>query len=85
MRAIPLSSLQAVIFQVISVLPFSVKNAFVTASLLESSLARFKNVGSYFQTISCLLNFKEENEWISSAASVPAFSPKEREQEVHKC
>ena len=31
------------IFKVISVPPFSAKNAFVTAYLLESSLARFKN------------------------------------------
>ena len=49
----------AVIFQVISVLPFSTKNAFVTAYLLESSLARLKNVVCCFQTISCLLSFKE--------------------------
>ena len=58
----------AVIFLVISVLPFSAKNVFVTASLLESSLAQLKNVVSCFQTISCLLSFKEGNEWISSAA-----------------
>ena len=47
------------IFQVLSVLPFSAKNAFVIAHLLESSLARFKNVTCCFQPISCLLNFKE--------------------------
>ena len=63
----------AVIFQVISVLPFSAKNAFVTAYLLESPPARFKNVAFYFQTISCLLRFGEGNEWISSA--VCSFSP----------
>ena len=34
----------AVIFEVISVLPVSAKNAFVTAYLLESSLARFKEM-----------------------------------------
>ena len=55
-------------FQVISVLPFSAKNAFVTTYLLESSLGRFKNVVCCFQTISCLLSFKEGNECISSAA-----------------
>ena len=53
-------------FQVISVLPFSAKNAFVTVYLLESSLARLKNVVSCFQTISSLLSFKEGNQWISS-------------------
>ena len=58
----------AVIFQVISILPFGTKNAFVTVHLLESSLARFKNVVCYFQTISCLLSFKEGNELISSEA-----------------
>ena len=52
---------QQLIFQLISVLPFSAKNAFVTAHLLESSLARFKNVACCFQTILCLLNFKEGN------------------------
>ena len=30
----------------------------MTAHLLESSLARFKNVACCFQTTSCLLNFK---------------------------
>ena len=60
-------------FQVMSVLPFSTKNAFVTRYLLESSLAPFKNVVCCFQTISCLLSFKEGNEWISSAACL--FSP----------
>ena len=89
-------------FQVMSVVPFSAKDAFVTAYLLESSLARFKNATSfpgpfpylecgakkgkgpgnevvknvvcYFQTISCLLSFKEGNQWISSASCV--FSPR---------
>ena len=37
--------------QVMSVLPFSAKNAFVTAYLLESSLAWFKDVVCCFQTI----------------------------------
>ena len=62
MRAIPHSSKRAiaVIFQVMSVFfLFSTKNAFVTAYRLESSLARLKNVVCYFQTISCLLSFKE--------------------------
>ena len=40
----------------------------MTAYLLESSLAQFKNVVCCFQTISCLLSFKEGNEWISSSA-----------------
>ena len=63
-------------FQVISVLPFSAKNVFVLAYLLESSLARFKNFVCCFQTISCLLRFKEGNEWISSAACLFClFSP----------
>ena len=61
-------------FQVMSVLPFSTKNAFVTGYLLESSLARFKNVVCCFQTISCLLSFKEGNQWISSAACMFIFS-----------
>ena len=54
-----LSSKQAIalIFQVISVLSCA-KNAFVTAYLLESSLARFKNVVCCFQTISCLQSVK---------------------------
>ena len=39
----------AVIFQVISVLPFSAKNAFVTAYLLESSLARLKMLCAVFK------------------------------------
>ena len=56
------------VFQVISVLPFRAKNAFVTGYLLESSLARFKHFVGCFQTNSCLLSFKEGNEWISSAA-----------------
>ena len=55
-------------FQVISVLPFRTKNAFVTVYLLESSLARFKHLVCCFQTSSCLLSFKEGNESISSAA-----------------
>ena len=57
--------------------------AFVIAYLLESSLARFKNVACCFQTISCLLSFKKGNKWISSATCL--FLPYEREQEVHKC
>ena len=60
-------------FRVMSVLPFSAKNAFVTAYLLNSFLARFKNVMCCFQTISCLPSFKERNQWISSAACL--FSP----------
>ena len=73
---------KTVIFHVISFLPFSAKNVFVTVHLLESSLARFKNVACCFQTILCLLSFKEGNEWISAACF---FSPLGREQEVHKC
>ena len=60
-------------YSYISVLSFSTKNAFVTAHFLESFLARFKNVACCFQTISCLLSFKEGNEWISSAGCL--FSP----------
>ena len=56
-----------------NILPFGAKNAFVTAYLLESSVARFKHVMCYFQTISCLLSFKEVNELISSEAGL--FSP----------
>ena len=67
-----------------SVLPFSAKNAFVTAYLLESSLARLKNIVCCFQTISCLFSFEEGNEWISSAACLVYFLPYEREQEIHK-
>ena len=70
-------------FQEISVLPFSAKNAFVTVYLLGSSLARFKNFVYCFQTNSCLLSFKEGNESISSAAYLfDYFLPYEREQEV---
>ena len=74
-RAIPHLSQRAiaVILKEISVLPFRAKNAFVTAYLLESSLARFKNVLCCFQTIPCLLSFKEGNEWTSSVACL--FSP----------
>ena len=36
------------IFQVISALPFSAKNTFVTVYLLESYLAQFKNVACCF-------------------------------------
>ena len=36
-------------FQVMTVLPFSTKNAFLTANLLESSLAQFRNVMCCFQ------------------------------------
>ena len=53
------------------------------AYLLESFLARFNNVACCFQTISCLLNFQEGNEWISSAAGF--FLLDVREKEVHKC
>ena len=54
MPAIPNSRLNLerampVIFQVITVLPFSSKNAFKTAYLLESSLTRFKNFVFYFE------------------------------------
>ena len=69
----------------ISVLPFSAKNAFVSTYLLESSLARLKNVVCCFQTISCFLSFKEENELISSAACIFSLLRGKREQEVHKC
>ena len=57
----------------------------MTPYLLESSLARFKNVVSCYQTISCLLSFKVGNRLISSAACLVYFIPSEREQEVHKC
>ena len=70
-------------FQVMSVLPFSAKNAFVTAYLLESSLARFKNFVCSLQTLSSLLSLKEGNQWIS--LPLVDFLPYEREQEVHKC
>ena len=43
----------------ISVLSSSAKNALVTAYLLESSLAWFKNVVCCFETISCLVSFKK--------------------------
>ena len=80
MRAIP-----KLYFRVISVLPFSTKNAFVTAYLLESSQPRFKNVVCSFQTISCLLSFKRETN--GSPQPLVYFLPYEtdREQEVHKC
>ena len=61
-----------------SLLIYYVKNAFVTAYLLESSLARFKYVVSFFQTISCLLSFKEGNQW--SPQPLVYFLPYEREQ-----
>ena len=51
----------------------------MTAYLLESSLARFKNVVCCFQTISCLLSFKEGNEWISSAACLVQLGERETE------
>ena len=65
--------MKAVLFQVISVFPFSAKKAFVAAYFwqrifFESPLARLKNVVCGFQTILCLLSFKEGNERISSAA-----------------
>ena len=73
----------AVMFQVIPVLPFSAKNAFVTVYLLESSLARFKNFVCCFQTNSCLLSLKRE----TSQSPQPLvyfdyFLPYGREQEV---
>ena len=70
-------------FQVMSVLPFSAKNAFVTAYLLESSLARFKNFVCSLQTLSSLLSLKEGNQWIS--LPLVDFLPYGKEQEVHKC
>ena len=57
-------------------------NAFVTA-LLESSLARFKNVAGCFQTVSCLLSLKRETN--GSPQPLIYFLPYEREQKVHKC
>ena len=57
-------------------------NAFVTAHLLESSLARFKNVVCCFQTISCLLSF---NEGTNGSPRPFVYFLYEREQEVHKC
>ena len=69
-----LHSRLSVIFHVISVLPFSAKNAFVTVYLVHSSLARLKNVVCCFQTISCLLSFKEGNGLTSSASCL--FLPK---------
>ena len=70
-------------FQVMSVVPFSAKNAFVIAYLLESSLARFKDVVCCYQTISCLLSFREGNERISRLF---IFSPmKEYKKFSHKC
>ena len=58
MHAIPHSYISVYL---ISVLHFSAKSAFVTAYLLESSLAQFKNVVCCFQTISCVPSFKEGN------------------------
>ena len=49
--------------------PFKCKERFCDSV----SFARFKNVVCYFQTVSCLLSFKEGNKWISSAACL--FSP----------
>ena len=74
-----------VIFQVISVLPFIAKNAFVTGYLLESSLARFKNVvccSNYF-VFAKLQRGKRINYW--SPQPLVYFLPYEREQEAHKC
>ena len=62
-------------FQVISVLPFSAKNAFVTAYRLESPLARFKNVV-------CCFSKRKANR---SPQPLVYFLPYEREQEVPKC
>ena len=77
----------AVIFQVnISVLPLSAKNAFVTAYLLESFIAQFKNVVCCFQTILCFLSFKEgKNRSPQPLIYFDYFLSYEREQEVHKC
>ena len=50
---------------------------------LESPPARLKNVVCGFQTISCLLSFKEGKEWISSAACL--FSTLRKRTSVHKC
>ena len=55
----------------------------MTAYLLESSLALFKNVVCCFQTISCLLSLKRETN--GSPQPLVYFLPYEREQEVHKC
>ena len=81
----------AVIFQVISVLPFGTKTAFVTAYLfltipgpVKKCCVRFSNYFVFgFQTILCLPSLKEGSEWISSAACL--FSPLQKRQEVHKC
>ena len=54
MHSIPHSRLnrrKRFIFQVISVLPFSARNAFVTAHLLESSLARLKMSRAVFKLL----------------------------------
>ena len=64
-------------------LPFSAKIDFVTAHVLESSLARFKNVACCFQTISCLQSLKRETN--GSPQPLVYFLPYESEQEVHKC
>ena len=63
---------------------FSAKNALVAAYLLESFLARFKNLVCCFQTISCLLIFKEGNEWISSAACLfPALWKRTKSSQMY--
>ena len=74
-------------FQVISVLPFSKKNAFVTVYLLESSVARFKNFACCFQTNSCLLSFKGKRVDLLSRLFIwTIFSPiKENKKFSHKC
>ena len=46
----------------------------MTVHLLESSLAQFKNVACCFQTISCLLNFKQGKE-IDLLSPFFIFSP----------
>ena len=55
----------------------------MTAYDLESSLARFKNVVCCFQTISCLLSFKEGTN--GSPQLLVYFLPYGKEQEFHKC
>ena len=55
----------------------------MTAYLLESSQARFKNVVYCFQTILWLLTLEREAN--GSPQPLVYFLPFEREQEVHKC
>ena len=77
-RAIP------VIFQIISILPIGANNAFVTAYLLESSLARFKKMScAVFKLFRACQALKRETNW--SPQKLVYFLPCEREREVHKC